>query len=151
MSALAFYLLKKGARVSGSDYSSSQILHNLKNAGAEIFVGHDPSHVMGKERVIYSSAIHPNNSALLRAQELNIPILHRSDLLERELNEKEALIVAGAHGKTSTTALLAHTLCVAGRNPSYIVGGFSASLDQNGHFGEGKEFVAEGDESDGSF
>src|SRR3990170_659375 len=104
-----------------------------------------------KEIIVYSSAVLPDNPEYRAALLLGLPLIHRSELLRRLMEGKEPLLVTGTHGKTTTTALLAHVLTVAGLNPSYAIGGMVPSLQGNGKEGKGSYFVAEADESDGSF
>lgn len=151
MSALAKIVLEQGCSVTGSDQLPSATTDRLLQAGAKITFGHRPLAKGRTISVVYSSAINRDHEEWESARALGFTCLHRSELLEQLMDKKSALVVAGAHGKTSTTALLAHTLQTAGLDPSYAVGGFSSSLKSNGHHGKGDYFVAEGDESDGSF
>lgn len=151
MSALAEILIQKGERVSGSDTKESLVTQNLAKKGAKITYPQRSGVLTGDEIVIYSTAIKETNPEWVEAKEKHCRCLHRSELLEKLLSEKDAFIIAGAHGKTTTTSLLTHTLTLAGLDPSYVIGGFSPSLPTNGHNGVGDFFVAEGDESDGSF
>lgn len=151
MSALAHILLDKGYLVSGSDLSTSDATKALLIRGATIFSQHKSDQVKKGQIVVYSTALGENNPEMLEAKRCQCTILHRSELLEKLLKEKKALIVAGAHGKTTTTALLSHVLTRAQLDPSYVIGGFCQDFPANGKAGNGEYFVAEGDESDGSF
>lgn len=151
MSALAFYLLEKGQSVSGSDLSVSPTITKLKSKGAIIYPEGEGNAVSAAERIVVSTAIQDHHPDLILAKALDKPILHRSDLLDELLSEKKALLVTGAHGKTSTSSLLAWTLQQASLKPSYIIGGFLKPEGNNSKADLGEHFVAEADESDGSF
>lgn len=150
MSGLALMALQKGYEVSGSDSKESEILTELKNKGAKISSFHDESLITNEMQIVISTAILDNNPELKKAKNLGCKIFHRSDYLLKIMEEKKSIMVSGAHGKTTTTALLAHVFSKAGLNPSYAIGGIvpngvHAKLDQ------GEFFIFEGDESDGSF
>ncbi|MFI5334801.1 MAG: UDP-N-acetylmuramate--L-alanine ligase [Chlamydiales bacterium] len=151
MSALARILLQRGHKVSGSDQAHSLLLESLKDEGAEIVVGHAAGTIDQKKNVIYNSQVAKDNPEYLQAQKLECPILHRSDLLAMLLEGSKPLLVAGTHGKTTTSSLLAHVLSEAGLFPSLAIGGIVRSLGTNGKHGKGTYFVAEADESDGTF
>ncbi|MBI5273632.1 MAG: UDP-N-acetylmuramate--L-alanine ligase [Chlamydiales bacterium] len=150
MSALAHILLQKSMNVSGSDIQESKKVDDLRKKGATIYIGHMAEHVKATDIVIYSSAVKHDNPELVRAKQLGCTLWHRADLLRWLARNQHALVVVGAHGKTTTTSLLAHVLYIAGKNPSYVFGGHSPSFITNGHAGSGEYFVLEGDESDGS-
>jgi len=151
MSALAHVLLQKGCRVSGSDISETSVIKGLRDAGAVVASVQQKENIVGKPVVVYSTIIAESNVEFAEAKARGCELLHRSDLLEELLSEKKAIIVAGSHGKTTVTTLLSHTLECCGLYPSYVIGGFSDSVKYNGCSGKGEYFVAEGDESDGSF
>lgn len=151
MSALARILLQRGHKVSGSDQAHSALVESLKNEGAEIVIGHFADTIKEKVSVVYNSQVPKDNPEYLQAEKLGCPILHRSDLLATLLENTRPLLVAGTHGKTTTSALLAHVLTHAGLTPSFAIGGIVRSLGSNGKHGEGAYFVAEADESDGTF
>lgn len=151
MSALARIALQRGDCVQGTDASPSSLITLLKQEGAVIRIGHDPSWLDRGMTVVYSSDIKESHPERRRAQALGLPCLHRSDLLDRFLRMQKPLLVTGTHGKTTTTALLATLLSTAGLDPSFAVGGISRTHGTNGRFGRGAYFVAEADESDGSF
>src|SRR5262249_10153967 len=123
----------------------------MEKAGATVYLGHSAKNITTPSRIIYSTAIPKDNPEYQAALEKNIPFFHRSDLLAELLQEKQGLLVAGTHGKTTTSSLLAHLLMHAGWDPSYAVGGMVRSLHSNGHHGKGEYFVAEACESDGTF
>jgi UDP-N-acetylmuramate--alanine ligase len=151
MSALARILLQKGAHVTGSDIAPSYVTDQLQKLGAEIFFGHSPSNIKQPSAVIYSTAVKETNPEVKQARQQGVPFLHRSELLHRLMKGSSPLLVTGTHGKTTTSSLLAHLLVDAGLDPSYAVGGVVSSLQSNGGHGNGTYFVAEADESDGSF
>lgn len=153
MSALAKILLDKKMSVSGSDMSTSLLVQNLSLEGAKVYMGHDERNVPDSAIVVYSTDIKEHNPELQKALKNSQPILHRSDLLAKLMNGQKTLAVAGTHGKTTTSALLAYTLYHAGIDPSFAVGGLFQcdSTPNNGRYGLGGYFVAEADESDGTF
>ena len=152
MSSLARILLQRNIRVSGSDLSSSTLLKTLQEAGAHVFIGHKAEQVPDQGQVIYTTSVsHENNEEYREAEKKGLLLIHRSDLLCQLMQGFAPLLVAGTHGKTTTSSLLAHTLLVAGEDPSFSVGGIVPSLQGNGRAGQGAWFVAEADESDGSF
>ncbi len=151
MSALARVLLQRGHRVQGSDLKRSALLDELQKEGAIVRVGHDADVVDRAFTVVYSSDIKEDNVELRRAKERQLPLLHRSDLLHELMQGKQKLLVTGTHGKTTTTALLATVLLEAGLDPSFVIGGLLRSSNTNARVGQGPYFVAEADESDGSF
>lgn len=153
MSALARILLQRGHRVSGSDSSNSELLQQLQKEGAEVYVGHSEAFEFEKTTVVYSSAIKETNLELVKAKKQKAPLIHRSDLLDLLTKEKKTLLVTGTHGKTTTTALLASVFMEANLDPTLVVGGClrTGGLSINGKKGSGEYFIAEADESDGSF
>lgn len=151
MSGLAKILLQRGSKVRGSDITASWVTEELQKGGAEVFIKHEASQVPANAKVIYSSDIQQENVEYLEAQKRSLPLLHRSALLQELMEGKEVFLVAGTHGKTTTSSLLAHVLVSCGLDPSYCIGGIVQSLgSQSGH-GKSSFFVAEADESDGSF
>ena len=151
MSALATILLEKGIKVTGSDVASSFVTDALQKKGAEIFIGHSSTNLQQPSAVIYSTAVNDTNPEVQLAKQIGTPFLHRSELLHRLMHDYSPLLVTGTHGKTTTSSLLAHLLADTGLEPSYAVGGIISSLESNGGHGKGEYFVAEADESDGSF
>lgn len=148
MSALARIMLQKGHEVTGSDAKKSYVTEALEEAGARISYVHCKENIEKGQIIVYSSAIKPTNPEWIAAQ--GNKLMHRSELLQELLNEKKAILIVGAHGKTTSTTLLSH-VC-ASLDPSFVIGGFSPSLEGvNGKAGSGEYFIAEGDESDGSF
>ena len=151
MSAIARVLLEQGYKVSGSDLSESEIVKKLKALGADIYQGHKAEYVNGVDAIVVSTAIAKNNPEVVAAIDNNIPVYHRSDIVATLLNNEKGIAVAGAHGKTTTTSMLAVLLDVAGIDPTAIIGGEVDYLQSNAKLGNGEYLVAEADESDGSF
>ena len=151
MIGIARVLLKKGYKVSGSDIDYSNDLKKLKNDGAIVYDGHHENNIKDKDLLVVSSAIDPENVELLQAKKDSITIIPRAEMLGSLMIGYESIAVAGSHGKTSTTSMVAKILSVADLSPTYVVGGKVLSTDENSDLGEGKYLVAEADESDGSF
>ncbi|MGB9826365.1 MAG: UDP-N-acetylmuramate--L-alanine ligase, partial [Desulfofundulus sp.] len=151
MSGLASILLDLGYEISGSDLSSSDTLRRLESRGAICHVGHAPQNLDDAQLVVISSAIKPDNTELLAARGRGIPVIHRSDLLAWLMQRQEGIAVAGAHGKTTTTSMLALVLEKGGLDPTIVIGGELNDIGGNAKLGRGKYLVAEADESDGSF
>lgn len=151
MGALASLLLAKGHKVSGSDLRENQITRRLIDRGAVISLGHNAQNVQGAERVVFSSAIDPNNPELSAARNQGIPVLPRARLLAELMEGQIGITVAGAHGKTTTTSMVSNLLMTAGLQPTAAIGGIINGTATNARLGAGKYFVAEVDESDGSF
>lgn len=151
MSALARILLQQGAEVQGSDASESPLLQELRKEGAQVRLGHHENQLSPAATVVYSSDIKEYNVEFAAAKKKGFPMLHRSELLDRLMAKKKALLVTGTHGKTTTSALLATVLLEGGLDPSFVVGGILNQFQCNGRAGKGEYFVAEADESDGSF
>ncbi|GAB2720403.1 UDP-N-acetylmuramate--L-alanine ligase [Paenibacillus thermoaerophilus] len=151
MSAIAKVLLEMGFRVTGSDVARAELTDKLAARGAQVFIGHDEGHVRGADMVVYSTALSKDNVELSAAERLNIPTLHRSQMLARLLNARKGIAVAGAHGKTTTSSMIAHVLERSGFDPTYLIGGEMLNVGSNARAGRGEYVVAEADESDGSF
>ena len=151
MSGIAEVLLNLGFDVSGSDLRGSDITARLQSLGAAIWQGHEGSHVAGADVVVYSSAVSPDNPEIVEARKQGIPIIPRGEMLAELLRLKYAVTVGGAHGKTSTTSLVASVLARGGLDPTVIVGGKVRALSSNARLGGSRYVVAEADESDGQF
>jgi UDP-N-acetylmuramate--alanine ligase len=154
MSAIAALLAARGLTVSGSDAADGPALPALREAGVRVHVGHDAALVDDVDTVVISSAVRASNPELARARERGLRVLHRSEALAALMVDRDAVAVAGAHGKTTTSAMVATALLHAGADPSFAIGGtvFSAEGPLGGsRDGAGPAFVAEADESDGSF
>lgn len=151
MSGLARILLSRNSIVTGSDIHSSATTDELAKNGAKVFIGHSSEHILPKSTVVYSSDIKKDNPELLSAVQLQCPLLHRSDLLNHLMMGYKTLAVAGTHGKTTTSALLTAVLETGGLDPTFAVGGIIPQFQTNAKHGAGEYFVAEVDESDGTF
>ena len=152
MSALAHILLKARYKVSGTDLRRTNIINKLEASGAKIFIGHSASNICDDiGLVVYSSSISEDNPELRQAKMKNIPIIHRGDLLAYFVNSKKGIAVTGAHGKTTTTALVSMLFMKAGLDPTILVGAEVDDFGGNAVYGEGNYVIAEADESDGSF
>ncbi|MFE2528152.1 UDP-N-acetylmuramate--L-alanine ligase [Streptomyces sp. NPDC059382] len=152
MSGIAKILAQRGAEVAGSDSRDSETARALRAHGATVHIGHAAEHLADDSTcVVVSSAIRADNPELVRAAELGIPVVHRSDALAGLMDSPRAIAVAGTHGKTTTTSMLAVSLSALGLDPSYAIGGDLDVPGSNAHHGAGDIFVAEADESDRSF
>ncbi|MGW6708299.1 UDP-N-acetylmuramate--L-alanine ligase [Streptomyces sp. NPDC054956] len=152
MSGIAKILAQRGAVVAGSDARDSETAQALRAHGATVHIGHAAGHLADDATcVVVSSAIRADNPELARAAELGIPVVHRSDALAGLMDGLRPIAVAGTHGKTTTTSMLAVSLSALGLDPSYAIGGDLDAPGSNAHHGEGDIFVAEADESDRSF
>lgn len=150
MSVVAELYLARGVAVSGSDAKDSDVLARLREQGAQVSIGHDAAAVAGASTVVVSTAIREDNPELVAAREAGLEIIHRSVALARAAEGLTFVAVAGAHGKTTTTGMLAAALTAAGLDPSYAIGG-SLVGGAGAHLGGGSVLVAEADESDSSF
>ncbi|MDH6515824.1 UDP-N-acetylmuramate--alanine ligase [Streptomyces sp. SAI-135] len=152
MSGIAKILAQRGAKVAGSDAKDSETAQALRALGATVHIGHAAEHLAADATcVVVSSAIRSDNPELARAAELGIPVVHRSDALASLMDGLRPIAVAGTHGKTTTTSMLAVSLSELGLKPSYAIGGDLDAPGSNALHGEGEIFVAEADESDRSF
>jgi UDP-N-acetylmuramate--alanine ligase len=152
MSGIAKILAQRGAKVAGSDAKESETAEALRTLGATVHIGHTAEHLADDAScVVVSSAIRADNPELARAAELSVPVVHRSDALASLMGGTRAIAVAGTHGKTTTTSMLAVALTELGLDPSYAIGGDLAGPGTNARHGAGEIFVAEADESDRSF
>lgn len=151
MSAIARVLLQQGYTVSGSDLRANAFTQALSEAGATIYEGHAADHIAGADLVVATSAATSGNPEVAAAQARGIPVLRRRDLLGALMAGHTGIAIAGTHGKTTTTALMAHTLMTAGLSPSYIVGGVMRNTGDNAGVGSGAYFVIEADEYDYMF
>jgi UDP-N-acetylmuramate--alanine ligase len=152
MSGIAEVLLNLGYPVSGSDVKKGAVTARLKSLGADIRIGHREKNVEGADVVVYSSAVRKTNPELAAAEKLGIPVIRRAEMLSELMRlTKYGVAVAGTHGKTTTTSLMASALFAGGLDPTMVIGGKLNSLNTNAKLGRGDFMVVEADESDGSF
>src|SRR5437763_9778968 len=151
MSGIAEVLLTLGYKVSGSDLKISPVTQRLAGLGATIFEGHSVSNVAGADVVVTSSAVRPDNSEVIEAQRLHIPVIRRAEMLAELMRLKYGIAIAGMHGKTTTTSMVAAVLAAGGLDPTVVVGGRVDAMGSNARLGKSQYLVAEADESDRSF
>src|SRR5512142_2299669 len=151
LSAIARLLIESGYTVTGSDKAMTTFGADLQQAGATVYIGHHPRYVQGADWIVRSSAVSDDNVEVKAAQLAGIPVYKRADFLGKLMADKTGIAVAGTHGKTTTTAMLAFTLTEMGRNPSFIVGGVMKNYGVNARAGGGDLFVIEADEYDRMF
>jgi UDP-N-acetylmuramate--alanine ligase len=151
MSGIAELLLNLGYRVSGSDMAETDVTRRLRDLGGKLYKGHDAGQVAGADVVVMSSAIRPDNPEVRAAADMSIPVIPRAEMLAELMRLKYSIAVAGAHGKTSTTSMVAAVLAAGGLDPTVVIGGKLKSIGTNAVLGQGDFIVAEADESDGSF
>src|ERR1700692_4331306 len=151
MSGIAEVLLNLGYKVSGSDLKSSAVTQRLAGLGATVFEGHQSKNVGGAEVVVTSSAISVENPEVTQAHSLHIPVIQRAEMLAELMRLKYGIAIAGMHGKTTTTSMVAAVLAGGGLDPTVVVGGRGGAMGANARLGEAQDLVAEADESDRSF
>ncbi|WP_431275183.1 UDP-N-acetylmuramate--L-alanine ligase [Variovorax ureilyticus] len=151
MSGIAEVLLNLGYRISGSDLADSATLRRLAGLGITTFVGHDAAHIAGADAVVTSTAVHADNPEVVAAREKRIPVVPRALMLAELMRLKQGIAIAGTHGKTTTTSLVASVLAAAGLDPTFVIGGRLNSAGANARLGSGDYIVVEADESDASF
>jgi len=151
MSGIAEVLANLGYTVSGSDLSENAAVRRLRQMGIRIVVGHKAENVEAADAVVVSSAVRPDNPEVLRARDAHIPVVPRAMMLAELMRFKQGIAIAGTHGKTTTTSLVAAVLAEAGLDPTIVIGGRLNSIGTNARLGKGEFLVAEADESDASF
>ncbi len=152
MSGIAEVLLNQNYQVSGSDLAPGPVIDRLIASGAAVNIGHDPNNIDGCDVVVVSSAVSDSNPEIIAAREMHIPIVPRAEMLGELMRfSEEGIAIAGTHGKTTTTSLIAQVLAYGNLDPTFIVGGQVNSVNSNSRLGRGKYLVAEADESDASF
>jgi len=151
MSGIAEVLRSLGYKVRGSDLKETETTKRLRTLGIDVFIGHDTGNVSGAHLVVISSAVPEDNPEVLAARKQSIPVIGRAEMLAEIARLKQSILIAGAHGKTTTTSLIASVLAHAGLDPTVVIGGKLKAIGGHARLGHGDFFVAEADESDGSF
>ncbi len=151
MGGIAEVLRNMGYTVSGSDLSENAVTRRLKELGATIYVGHAADNIADADVLVVSSAIASDNPELLAAHEHRVPVVRRAEMLAELMRFRYGIAVAGTHGKTTTTSLVASVLAEGGKDPTFVIGGMLVSAGSNARLGAGRYLVAEADESDASF
>ena len=151
MSGIAEVLVQSGYLVQGSDIKASNNTKRLEKLGIEVFIGQRKSNILNANIIVVSTAISKNNIELVEAKKIFLPIVHRAEMLGELMRLKQSIAIAGTHGKTTTTSLIAKMIEENGMDPTIINGGIISSLDSNARMGKGDWMVVEADESDGSF
>jgi UDP-N-acetylmuramate--alanine ligase len=151
MSGIAEVMLSLGYRVQGSDLKANAAVERLRSLGATIFIGHDKENIRDADAVVVSSAVDDTNPEVAAAREALMPVVQRAEMLAELMRFRYSIAVAGTHGKTTTTSLVASVLAEGGLDPTFVIGGRLKSADANARLGQGEYLVAEADESDASF
>jgi UDP-N-acetylmuramate--alanine ligase len=151
MNGIAEVLLNLGFQVSGSDLSNSAVTQRLIRLGAKVYIGHDASHLNDADAVVVSTAVSSDNAEVQAARERSIPVVPRAMMLAELLRLRQGIAIAGTHGKTTTTSLVASVLAKGGFDPTFVIGGLLNSSGANAKLGTGEFIVVEADESDASF
>lgn len=151
MCGIAEVLLNQGYDISGSDIKASAVTQRLEDFGASIFIGHRSENVLGVDVVVVSSAIHPENPELVWALAHRIPVVPRAEMLAELMRFRHGIAIAGTHGKTTTTSLMASVFGAGDKDPTYVIGGKLTSAGTNAKLGTSRYLIAEADESDASF
>ncbi len=151
MNGIAQVMLNLGYRISGSDLRANAPIQRLREQGATIHIGHAAEHIAQADAVIISSAVAQDNPEVVAAREARVPVVPRAEMLAEIMRFRYGIAVAGTHGKTTTTSLIASLLIDGGLDPTYVIGGRLNAAGNHAHLGEGKVLVAEADESDASF
>ena len=151
MSGIAEVLLNQGYQISGSDLAESSATRRLVAMGAEVFIGHDARHVQGADAIVTSTAVTADNPEVVAARAKLVPVVPRAVMLAELMRMKKGVAIAGTHGKTTTTSLVASVLAAAGLDPTFVIGGRLNSAGANARLGSGEYIVVEADESDASF
>lgn len=151
MSGIAEVLLNQGYRISGSDLGESSVTRRLVSLGAEVFIGHEAAHIEGADAIVTSTAVKEDNPEVVAAHARLVPVVPRAVMLAELMRMKKGVAIAGTHGKTTTTSLVASVLAAANLDPTFVIGGRLNSAGANAQLGSGEYIVVEADESDASF
>jgi UDP-N-acetylmuramate--alanine ligase len=151
MSGIAEVLANQGYQVSGSDLRESPVVVRLRNQGATVSIGHDARNIRGADVIVVSSAVDESNAEVAAAVEQRLPVVPRAQMLAELMRFRHGIAVAGTHGKTTTTSMIASILAQAGLDPTFVIGGRLTSAGTNARLGQSRYLVAEADESDASF
>jgi UDP-N-acetylmuramate--alanine ligase len=151
MAGIAEVLINLGYGVQGSDQKSSSVTDRLQRLGARIFIGHQGTHMSGADVVVVSSAVSESNPEVVAARHARVPVIQRAQMLAELMRFREGIAIAGTHGKTTTTSLVASVLAEGGEDPTFVIGGRLKQWEGNARLGTGRWLVAEADESDASF
>jgi UDP-N-acetylmuramate--alanine ligase len=151
MSGIAEVFVNLGYQVSGSDLADSQVTQRLSSLGVRVYVGHDSEQIVGADVVVTSTAVKPDNPEVIAAKNKNIPVVPRALMLVELLRLRRGIAIAGAHGKTTTTSLIASILAAADMDPTFVIGGKLEAMGCHAKLGSGEFIVVEADESDASF
>ena len=151
MSGIAEVLHNLGYEVSGSDLKDSAVTRHLKGLGVKVTAGHDAALINGSDVIVMSSAVSADNPEVVAARRQRIPVIPRAEMLAELMRFRQGIAIAGTHGKTTTTSLIASVLAEGGLDPTYVIGGQLNSSKSNARLGSGRYLVAEADESDASF
>ncbi|MDO8274764.1 MAG: UDP-N-acetylmuramate--L-alanine ligase, partial [Serpentinimonas sp.] len=151
MSGIAEVLLNQGYAVSGSDLSASAATERLQRLGARVHIGHAASQIVGADCIVTSTAVKPDNPEVVAAHQRLLPVVPRALMLAELMRMQKGIAIAGTHGKTTTTSLVASVLAAAGLDPTFVIGGRLNSAGANARLGAGEYIVVEADESDASF
>ena len=151
MSGIAEVLLNLNYHISGSDILESEIIRRLRDLGADIIIGHNANNLKDVDVVVFSSAVDESNAEVAVARQNRIPVVRRAEMLAELMRYRHGIAVAGTHGKTTTTSLIASVFAEAGLDPTFVIGGLVNSTGTNARLGDSRYFIAEADESDASF
>lgn len=151
MGGIAEVLANEGYQISGSDIASNRVTEHLASLGADIQIGHKTENVQGASVVVVSTAIHGDNPEVIAAREQRIPVVRRAEMLAELMRYRHGIAIAGTHGKTTTTSLIASVYAQAGADPTFVIGGLLNSAGTNARLGTSRYLIAEADESDASF
>jgi len=151
MGGIAEVLLNEGYKITGSDIGENPVVQRLRGLGADITIGHHQDNVVGASVIVVSTAINPSNPELLQATKLRIPVVRRAEMLAELMRFRHGVAIAGTHGKTTTTSLIASIFAEGDLDPTFVIGGLLNSAGTNARLGTSRYLIAEADESDASF